>query len=136
MARISSAERANPSGAAVARTKWPPSPGPARPAVARRSGGGKPRLDQVVARGERAPVARDRGQELLTAQRHEVDVGARHDRGRARDLAQQRDLAEAVARELGAAEAPALGHLDLARGDHVEALAGLALLDDRPARRD
>ena len=61
----------------------------------------------------------------------------RGDDGRgARHVAQQRDLAEALADHLGAPEAPALGDLDLAARDHVEAIAGLALADDRRARRE
>src|SRR4051794_31540267 len=109
---------------------------PPTAAAPRGSNRRKPLLHEVMPRGQRAAVARDRGQELVAVERHEVDVGARHDRRRARHLAQQGDLAEAVAGGLPAPEAAALGHLDLARRDHVEALAGLALADDRRPRRE
>ena len=60
---------------------------------------------------------------------------ARHRRG-ARDVAQQRDLAEAIAAPKRRAGAPVDRDLELAVGDHVEAVAGLALADDHRPGRD
>ena len=47
-----------------------------------------------------ARVAADRGEELVAAERPEHDVAARADGGRARDVAEQRDLPDEPGRLL------------------------------------
>ena len=79
---------------------------------------------------------RDAGQERRLVERVEARVGARGDGGGARHVLQERDLAEAVAAPDRPQLAACRGDLELAVGDDVEAVAGLALADDGcPGRR-
>ena len=81
--------------------------------------------------GDHHRVARDRGQELAPAEGQQHGVSDRRDRRRARDVAQERDLAEAVARGAQRPDGlPTARHLDRTRLHDVERLAGVALADD------
>ena len=73
---------------------------------------------------------------VVAVEREQLHRPARGDRRRARHVAQQRDLAEALARPERAHGLAVDEHLDLALVDHVVAVAGVALRDDgrrRPA---
>src|SRR6266545_8209017 len=79
-------------------------------------------------------MAGDRAEELVAVKREELDVGLRrHGRG-PRHVAKERDLAEIVARAERADAFAVCSDLQLTGGDHVEAIAGLALADDLAAR--
>src|SRR5204862_4707670 len=79
-------------------------------------------------------VTRDRAEEVVAAEGEQRAVADRRDPGRARDVMQQRDLAEVVARALPAQPAPGLVDVELALGDDVEARADVVLADDLLAR--
>ena len=89
------------------------------------------RRDHRVGRRRARSVARDRRDERLALERDELDVRHRGHGRRARHVAQERDLAERLA---GAEAAPE--DRDLARLDHVEAIAGVALAQDHRAGRE
>src|SRR5512133_4237769 len=79
-------------------------------------------------------MAGDGAQELVPLERVETDLAlCGHGRG-PRHVAQERDLAEVVARTQRAHVLPSGGNVHLARLDDVEAVAVVTLVDDLRAR--
>ena len=79
-------------------------------------------------------VSRDRGEERVLGKRVELGVTGRGHRRGAGDVAQQRDLAEALSTRQGRDRGPGPGDEHLAVGDGVVALARLALAHDHRPR--
>src|SRR3954447_3289712 len=82
-----------------------------------------------------AHVAGHGGEERRSLELPEGNVGAGGDRRRSRNVVQEGDLAEAVARPEPAQRPPVAGHVKRARPDEVEAVARLPLADQDIARR-
>ena len=83
-----------------------------------------------VPRGARRAHPRDGGQEVVARERVEARRRSCRDGRRARRVVEQRDLAEAVAAREARREAGRGADGDLAVGDRVEEVAGLALADE------
>ena len=72
-----------------------------------------------------------RAQEDIAFEREQPNLGRRDDGGGTGDITEQGDLAHVVARPERGDVAPVRGHVGLARRDHVDAVADIALVDDR-----
>ena len=103
----------------------------------RRLDGGHPRADRPEPRryhrvrdlGARG-VSRDRRDEVVAVERKELDIALRPHRGRARNVSQERNLAEIAARTRFADDMSVDDDLHLAVGDDVEAVADVALSEE------
>ena len=96
----------------------------------------EPRADDRVRRPRRLGVSGHRRDEVVALELEQLDVRLRDDVGGARNVSEQRDLAEEVA---GAELARLRVHgrdLDGAVDDHVEAVAVLPGAEDRLACRN
>src|SRR4029077_10914451 len=94
----------------------------------------EPGTDHDVRRARTRRVTRDGVEEGVPLERQEPAVGLCFDRRRSRHVAEQGDLAERVARAELTARRAVHGHAQSAGFHDVEAVAMIALSDDRGAR--
>src|SRR4051812_760216 len=91
----------------------------------------EPDRDQFVGRGRAGAASRHGGDERVPVEPIQVDVGAARHGGGARHVAQERDLAEVIARLQAARRLVVDGDVELTSPDHVEAVSDIAGADDR-----